>query len=178
MFTINTHLVSCALVRGAKAVGVIFCILCVLIIAECVDQPKSASPTADLRYRTPIPDATVQAYVPGGYISDHLEAVIAGEQFLKTTRMVSLQPPATLFAERMTLTEAKEKTLPSGQSFDGPLSEDAPVWLVIYKGLWRIEPPFPEETPDPGEIGCVFTIMPENGIGVRTAGTIKCPEEE
>ena len=110
-------------------------------------------------------------------IRNKLDAAIAAQALLSSTRLEYEELPRVMYVENLPLEEVHEKVrqMQPGEYF----SEDRPgntrVWLVLFEGEWRVVPPDPEHvyTPEPLAHGCAFVIIDRN-YDHSEIGTIKC----
>ena len=151
---------------------VMFCcgFICLVTLISCANAAE------DKRYLTPIPESTLMAFREGTPVTDKLQAVIAASAEIPSSRMESLQPPAVIFVEQMTLAEAQKKTTPPGVESFNDIPANTPVWLVIFEGEWQLHSPIPGQTATlPSSFhGCQFVWMTANGNGYSATGNIDC----
>lgn len=110
-----------------------------------------ATATEDLRYLTPIPDLTLEAFAQGTPIVTNLQAVIAARAYLKTSRLYFIEDPAVVY-----------------------LVEEQPgFWQVVFEGDYQVIGPDPEHTitPPAARHGCVlveFEAKDDWGLHIKT----------
>jgi len=116
----------------------------------------------DTTYLTPIPEATLAAHRVEMPITNKLEAVIAAQVFLRTTRLDYQELPKVCSVEKLRLAEAYQAVNRTDIYDDRP--DDTRVWLVILEGEWTIIPPDPghDFTPAPPARGCAYVILDQN----------------
>jgi len=138
---------------------------------------SSCSPAEDDSYLTPIPETTLNAYRTNMTIENKVQAVVAAQAYIRTTRIDFIDRPNVVSVEEMQLEEANKFLHPAS---DGGYYEDRPgdtkVWLVLLTGNWRIIPPDFDHsyTPRPFRRGCAYILVDEDGAG--TLRTTACPE--
>ena len=149
--------------------------ICLNLLASCTGIPVRLL-GEDQRYRTPIPENTLQAYKEGTPITNKLQAVVAARVLLSTSRMKDIQPPQVIYVHHMTLTEALKKTEKPGVETFEDIPLQTPVWLVIFQGDWQLHPPLPGITATPLSSfhGCQYVWITENNNGYAATGTIDC----
>jgi hypothetical protein len=132
--------------------------------------------TEDQRYLTPIPEATLAAYRSDMPITNRLEAVIAAQMFVKTTRLEYEETPGVVSVDELTLDDAHQNVRDPqpGNSYSEYRPGNTKVWLVMLEGDYRILPPDSDYTPEPFSHGCVYVIVDKDGGGEMT--TTACPE--
>lgn len=145
-----------------------------LLLAGCTTQGVE-----ERAYLTPVPEETLRAYHDGTPIANEMQAVIAARAFLSTSRMENIGTPAVISAEQITLAEAQERVEKPGVDTHIDLPPDTPVWFVLFKGTWRLNPPAPGETvaPPPEFEGCQYVWIPAGNDGYSATGNIECPDE-
>ena len=151
-----------------------FLALMFLFLWGC-STPNTNNLTDAQNYLTPIPKATINAYRENMPITNKLEAAIAAQNFLETTRLDFKEYPKVIFVERTTLDEAYQKIhSQKPEDYDTENRQGkTKVWLVIVEGNFRIIPPLSEPTPTPYSHGCAYVIIDQNGA--NEMGTIACP---
>ena len=137
-------------------------------------------------YLTPIPWETVSAAQIANPISTKLEAVIAAQRALGTTRLRSSETPRAVFVERLRYADARKDFIPPEASTVDTYPPDTQVWLIVFAGQWRVEggPPTPEgakspiplPSPSPTSERCVFVLFPasEEVQGRTVSGVYDC----
>jgi hypothetical protein len=132
----------------------------------------------DTSYLTPIPEATLAAYQSESPIENKLQAVIAAQRVLQTTRLDYQEEPVVVSVDEMRLEKAHQSVqqLQPGDYFYEDRPDDTKVWLVMFEGMWRIIPPDPEHTytPEPFSYGCIYVIIDRDNRSEM--GTIACPD--
>ncbi len=115
--------------------------------------------------------ATLQFVSP---IRDQAQATADAQIILSSTRLVPQQTPQVVLAQPLTLAEARQR-IGQPTALEERLS-DTPVWLVIFRGAWRIFPPDPSHTitPAPASDGCVYVLMDANDPAYSQLATIEC----
>lgn len=130
----------------------------------------------DSTYLTPIPEATIYAYHEDLPIENKLQAVIAAQAELGTTRFDFEDLPAVRSVEELKLEKAQQKiknySLSDTQYDERP--DNTKVWLILFDGQMRLIPLFSDETPGPYSRWCVYVMIDENGRS--ELGTFPCPE--
>jgi len=154
-------------------------LLCLIFLIGC-GSFRSVERGEDQSYLTPIPENTLLAYRAGTPIANKLQAVIAARALLSTSRMEDLQTPVVLSVERMSMAEAVKQTTRPGVENFADLPDSTPVWLVIFEGEWRLNPPAPAQTvtPLPTFHGCQYVWIAEDASGYSATGNIDCPNLE
>jgi hypothetical protein len=140
---------------------------------------SGCSTMGDTAYLTPVPEATISAYREDVPIESKLQAVIAAQVFLKTTRLDFEEAPKVISVDEVSLDEALYEVRDfrsCAECFEDRAGETK-VWLVMLGGEWRIIPPDPghTNTPEPREPGCAFVIIDPNGR--HEMGTFSCNEK-
>jgi hypothetical protein len=125
----------------------------------------------DTSYLTPIPESTLSAYRSEMPITNKLEAVIAAQMFMRTTRLEYEETPRVVSVDELTLDEAQRRVRDpeSGNYYFEDRPGDTKVWLVVLEGNYRIIPPVPDYTPEPFGRGCAYVIIDQDGGGEMTA---------
>jgi hypothetical protein len=130
----------------------------------------------DQIYLTPIPETTLAAYRDEMPITNKLEAVVAAQMFMRTTRIKYEELPRVISVEELELTDAQHRMRdPESENY---YYEDRPgntiVWLILLEGDFRIVPPVSDYTPEPFVRGCAYVLIDKNGRGEMS--TTKCPD--
>ena len=145
----------------------------------CTGQPSPSTPTEDTFYLTPIPQNTLDATVITPPIATKPQAVIAARKEMGTTRLEFSEPPIVVTVEEMHPADVIHL---SGfpENTTNPLPADSEVWLVIFEGDYRINPPDPMHTftPEPPVQGCAAVIIIASSALPYGTGTIACPTSQ
>jgi hypothetical protein len=130
----------------------------------------------DKSYLTPIPESTLSAYRSEMPITNKLEAVIAAQMFMRTTRLEYEETPSVVSVDELTLDEAHRRVRDpqSGNYYYEDRPGNTIVWLVVLEGNYRIIPPVADYTPEPFGRGCAYVIIDQDGGGEMT--TFACSE--
>ena len=127
-------------------------------------------------YLTPIPEATIYAYREDLPIENKLQAVIAAQAELGTTRFDFENFPTVRSVEELKLEKAhqKIKVHSPGDTHYDERPGNTKVWLILFDGQMRIIPPVSDNTPEPYSRWCVYVMIDENGRSELS--TFPCPE--
>ena len=100
-------------------------------------------------------------------VDSKLQAAIAAQVIIRTSRLDYETAPKVISVEEMTLAEAQKivRQLKPGNTYHDDIAGDTKVWLVMLKGEYRIIPPDPEHTytPEPLAEGCISVIVDQDG---------------
>jgi len=135
--------------------------------------------TENATYLSPIPEVTLLAYREGQSIENKLQAVVAANAALRTTRIHYDEQPKAIQVELMKLKDAHNLVRYQGTS--DYAFEDRPdntrVWLVLFKRNFVIIPPDPENTYTPVSptYGCLYVILDNNNPGRTEVSGLGCP---
>ncbi len=153
------------------------CLVLLLILLVSCTQLQAPSQMEDQSFRTPIPESTLMAFKEGTPIANKLQAVIAARALLTYTGMENIQPPEVIDVQRITLAEAIKKASKPGEQHYEDISPETPVWFVIFKGNWQVQPASPgvTVTPPPLYQGCQYVWITEANNGYSATGDIDCP---
>lgn len=134
----------------------------------------------DKAYLTPIPQSTIYAFADNVELKTKLQAVIAAQRALNSSRIKFEQPPRVRSVLKTTLSEARKQVQQPGETFDSTQPGSTPVWFVSFKGNLRIEggpqPANATEVPRPFGPGCAFVIIPTHQQTGTTVGGLGCSE--
>jgi hypothetical protein len=152
-----------------SALGTVVVADCLIGLAGCAGLASGTATPDNLALPITIPAGTVQAW-HSGPIETRLQAAIAAQAALCTTRLYYAKSPPIVLVERMGLPEAQRRVATN----DGPTS-GIDVWLVIFEGNYQIYPPV-SPTPIPSVHGCAFVMLDAAGGAPVQAGTkTTCP---
>jgi hypothetical protein len=133
--------------------------------------------TEDATYLTPVPEETLSAYIWHKPVKTKLDAVIVAQLKIRTSAMVEAAPPQAIYVGESSWNEAMNVLRNTG----GVVYEDSPtderVWLVIFRGTWRIYgPPGPSGTVQPeAREGCAHALFTAAEGRSISLGGAKCP---
>jgi len=151
--------------------------VCLVLVLVCIVVVVGGCAQAENNlYLSPIPQETLSAYREGMPVETRLQAVIAAQAFLQTTRLEYTSQPGVISVEEMPLDLAHEKVREPGTTVNEDRPGDTKVWLVLFAGEWRVIPPAPRSdfTPGPPAPGCAFVILDPKS-GRHEMGTLGCP---
>ena len=161
-------------------IGFFSIVLLITFLSACSGSQLSSTPTEDTRYLTPIPQATLDAFIATltAPITTKMQAVIAARRELLATRLEFSNPPSVLFVEEMKLVDALQRAGQSDKINSPGKPSNTKVWLVIFIGDVQIIPPDPMHTltPAPPSTGCATVIInSDTGLSEGVRGTA-CPK--
>ena len=151
-------------------------LLAILAVAYYVDHKNNP-----VIPRTPLPAATLAAFQSGSPITNPTQAFVAAQFYLGTTRLRAAGEILPYSAELIPVTEAIARTgIPTDiTAYRVPVS-GTKVWLVLFAGVWFVEPPIPDPTSTTTEKNtagaqCVYAILNAgNGMGMSAGGIRDC----
>lgn len=141
----------------------------ILFLSGCTSLPLDDSHV----YLTPVPEETLQAYELNQPIDNRLAAVIAAHYALQTTRIEPVEKPYVIYAEKMTHQAALDRIdLEGNQSNVAHDLSGTIVWLVVYKGKWRLLAPVGDYTES--QDACAYAMLKAEDGDSESMGLLGC----
>jgi hypothetical protein len=150
----------------------IFSGVCVIIAIMNSGCSMIRDMTEDKSYLTPVPQATIDAYLLDQPLNTKLQAVIAAQKGILTFHRNWIRQPIAIYAEKMIYKDAINRVdKPGSTDYYDSTPSDTLIWLVVFKGEWTYTEPLGTVTPPLS--GCAFAIINVDGNEMR-AGDSSC----
>jgi hypothetical protein len=153
-------------------------VLAAMLLSSCNAVAGHAVPMDDLRYLTPIPEATLAAFSPDQPITSRVEAVIAARRLLETTRLSFSTSPGVIYVDQITLGEALQRENVPTQEYQYYHPTGTMIWLVAFEGEGQVIPP-QAGTPGPEQtsvLRCTYVIIESGQTDSVRSIPENCPE--